>query len=387
MLKIAVAHSIEIDTDDALQEVLEQCDATLGSLMAQAGILFVGIDHEYELILENINAKYPGIELIGGTTDGELSSVHGYTDDSISLMLFSSDQLEFKAGVAESITDETSKTVQQAADLVKVQLRKGPEMCFVIPTGLTASGDKVVKGFQSSLGDNLPIFGGGAGDQWRFGDTFQFCNATVYKDSVPFLLIAGPILYSFGIETGWIPIGKQAIVTDSTDHVVEKIGDDDALEFYKRHLGESILQGDGGIIGEYPLAVFDENEERFYLRAPIFEAGSGSLRFLGDVPQGATVQITHSTRDKILDATKVSVNSSVKDYPGTAPAGAICLSCAARKQVLGTRVEEEYNAFKEKFPDIPVAGFYTYGEISPLQKGHVSRYHNETFVTLIIGVE
>ena len=388
MLKVAVAQSLEIDSKDALEEVFEQCHEKLGNLKPQAGILFVGIDHDLELILNRINEVYPGIELIGCTTDGELSSVHGYADDSVALMLFCSDKLYFKTGVADKISNETTVTIKKAVDSAKLKLEQEPKLCITTPSSLTASGDNIVRGLRWSLGENFPIFGGTAGDQWRFKCTYQFYNDKVFTDAVPFLLIAGPLLYSFGVETGWTPIGKKAKVTKSDNNVVYRIGDQKALHFYKHHLGDDIGIGDEGAISEYPLAVFEEDNESFYLRASlVMDRETGSFTFVGNVPEGSTIQITHSTRDKIVEAAKTSVNSSVTEYPGSKPVAALCFSCAARKQVLGTRVGEEYLAYKSVFSDLPVVGCYTYGEIGPLKKGNPARFNNETFFNVIIGLE
>ena len=269
-----------------------------------------------------------------------------------------------------------------------MKLDQDPKLCITTPSGLTASGDNIVEGLRLSLGENFPIFGGNAGDQWRMKGTNQFYNDKVFTDAAPFLLIGGPLLYSFGVETGWIPIGKKARVTKSDNNVVYEIDNVVALDFYKHHLGDSIGLDDDNLIADYPLAVFEDDKESFYLRSPIIIDGeTGSLTFVGNVPQGSTIQITHSTRDKIVEATKTSVNSSVTDYPGTKPSAALCFSCASRKQVLGTRVEEEYDAFKKNFPDLPVVGFYTYGEIGPLKKGNPTRFHNDTFFNLILGLE
>ena len=388
MLKAAVAHSLELDSQDAIQEVIDQCHEQLGDLMPQAGILFTGIDHDFQLILDRINEMYPGIELIGCTTDGELSSVHGITDDSITLMLLYSNKLFFKTGVADGISKETANIIKKAVESVKLKLDQDPKLCITIPSGLTASGDYIIEGLQMSLGENFPIFGGTSADQWRMKGTLQFYNNKVFTDAAPFLLIGGPLLFSFGIETGWIPIGKKAVVTRSDNNVVYKIEKDNALEFYKHHLGERIGLDDDNAIADYPLAVFEDDKESFYLRSPIIiDREAESLTFVGNVPQDSTIQITHSTRDKIIEAAKKSVNSSMTDYPGSNPTAALCFSCAARKQVLGTRVEEEYDAFKQNFPDLPVVGFYTYGEIGPLKKDNPTRFHNDTFVNLILGLE
>jgi len=388
MLKVAIAHSLELDSLDAVQEVLEQCHEQLGDLKPNAGLLFTGIDHNHSLILNRINEVYQGIELIGCTTDGELSSVHGYTDDSITLMLLCSDKLYFKTGVADGISKETAVIIKKAIELVKLKLDQDPKLCITTPSGLTASGDNIVEGLRLSLGENFPIFGGTAGDQLRMKCTYQFYNNKVFTDAAPFLLIGGPLLYSFGIETGKIPIGKKAVVTRSDNNVVYKIGKDNAIEFYKYHFGESIGLDDVAAISEYPLAVFEDDKKSFYLRSSLnLDREKGSLTFVGNVPQGSTIQMTHSTRDKIVDAAKTSVNSSMTDYPGTKPSAALCFSCASRKVVLGTRVKEEYDAFKRNFPDLPVLGFYTYGEIGPLGRDKHARFHNETFINLILGLE
>ncbi len=388
MLKVAVAHSLELDSQDAVQEVLAQCHDQLGDLKPQAGILFAGIDHDHSLILNGLNTVYPEIELIGCTTDGELSSVHAYTEDSITLMLFSSDELEFKTGVADEISKDTAFRIKDAAESVKLEFEQDPTLCITTPSGLTASGDIMLEGFRQSLGEGFPIFGGTAGDKLNLKCTYQFHKNKVFTDAAPFILIGGPLLYSFGVESGWIPIGKKAIVSKSDNNMVYRIDTDTAFDYYKHHLGENIGLKDFAIIGDYPLAIFEEDQKSFYLRAPfIINEENGSLTFVGNVPQGSTVQITHSTRDKIVEATKTSVKSSVTAYPGKMPSAALCFSCASRKLVLGTRVEEEYDAFTAYFPDLPVAGFYTYGEIGPLGRDKPARFHNDTFFNLILGLE
>ena len=69
------------------------------------------------------------------------------------------------------------------------------------------------------------------------------------------------------------------------------------------------------------------------------------------------------------------------------PDPAMIFSCAGRKAVLGTRTEEEYKKLVEHFPDLRLAGFYTYGEYSPLAEGGATRFHNETFVSLLLGTD
>jgi len=124
------------------------------------------------------------------------------------------------------------------------------------------------------------------------------------------------------------------------------------------------------------------------LRNPVFfNKEEGSISFMGDVPQNATVQITHVEREGIINATETSVAQAQRNYVGSEPAIAICFSCAGRKLVLGTRAHEEFQLLQKNYSNLMVAGFYAYGEIAPLMPDTPSRFHNETFISLLIGEE
>ena len=142
------------------------------------------------------------------------------------------------------------------------------------------------------------------------------------------------------------------------------------------------------IVPEYPLAVYVEETENFYLRNPIyFNKEDGSISFMGDVPLNATVQITHVERDGIINATEASVAQAQRNYLGSKPALAICFSCAGRKLVLGTRAHEEFQILQKNNLNLKIAGFYAYGEIAPLLPATPTQFHNETFISLLIGDE
>ncbi|NER08880.1 MAG: hypothetical protein F6K17_43360, partial [Okeania sp. SIO3C4] len=138
---------------------------------------------------------------------------------------------------------------------------------------------------------------------------------------------------------------------------------------------------------EYPLAVFEsEGSEEFYLRAPIgSNMEDGTLVLAGDLALGAHVQISHTTRDWIIEASEKSIAQAFASYTGKEPEVAICFSCSGRKQVLGTRTSEEFKLLNTRNPDLKVFGFYSYGEIAPLHRDTPSRFHSETFVSLLLG--
>lgn len=257
------------------------------------------------------------------------------------------------------------------------------QLCITIPDGFPSSGVSIINGLKQALQQPVPILGGMAGDQWRFQQTYQFFQSEVVSDAVPVLLFAGGLVMSHGVASGWQPISRKAKVTKAEGAMVYEIDDRPALEFYNFYLKGLPISGD------YPLAVFENGSEKFYLRASNrADDATGHILFMGDVPEQAIVQITHASCDEIIAATQTSITEALSTYPGKSPTVAFLFSCAARRWMLGSRAHEEYDLSKQVLdPTLPVFGFYTYGEIAPLTIGGEPHYHQETLVTLLIGVE
>ena len=393
-MRACVVHSQDVDSVDAVAELIAGAKVALGASLPRVAMLFAGIDHDFAIVLEQINAQWPGISLIGCTTDGEMSSQILFAEDSLALVLLSGDDFHAVSGVARSVSTDVAGSIRGSAnDAIQRLAGRGgaPSLCITMPDGLTVSGSAALNALRAALGDAVPIFGGTAGDQWRFKGTRQFHGTEVLQDSVPFLLFDEGVVFSFGVDTGWRPIGREGRVTEVDGHVVRAIDGRPATEFYREFLGNADITQ----LTEYPLAVTADDDRgganSYYLRAPgRTDEAAGCIHFLGDVPDGARVHITTTNRDQILDATRTSFQHALDDFPnasggGGKPALALCISCAGRKQILGSRTQEEGRIVNELLAGVPAAGFYGYGEIARLAKDGISHYHNETFTTLLLG--
>jgi hypothetical protein len=113
----------------------------------------------------------------------------------------------------------------------------------------------------------------------------------------------------------------------------------------------------------------------------------GSIRFAGEIPEGAKVYLTCGDRASILDATEKAARMAIKDLGNTPqPALVFFYSCMARKTVLGQRTKEEIERVCSYFDaSVPVLGFYTYGEYCRVNRHGPSLLHNETATLSVIG--
>ena len=98
MFKVIVSYSDDVDTEDAVEEILDDCEEQLDGAEPTAGLLFCGTEYEHAKVLDIIHKRFPDLQLIGCTTDGEMTSCGGYTEDAITLTLYCVDKISISAG-------------------------------------------------------------------------------------------------------------------------------------------------------------------------------------------------------------------------------------------------------------------------------------------------
>jgi hypothetical protein len=384
MFKMIVSHSDSINTSDVVSELIDDAEQKLEGEIPGACILYVAIDHEYQVLLNAIHDKWNNIRLIGGTTDGEMSSEMGFAEDSVVMILLCSSEVEFSIGVGEGLETDIPSACAQAVSQASSEVASNPCLCITNPGNMDTNLVQVISSLKKALGGQVPIFGGVPGDQWRFQTQYQFFGRQVYTDAVPILLFHGNIGFSYGVESGWKPLGEKGVVTKSEGNTVYAIDNAPAIEFYKLGLGVT-----GEPSAEFPLVVLDEAGEIQYLRgaARAVDDNSGAVAFVGHVPEGATVRLSRADRDTILLGTRKAIATAIEKLPENAEVhGGLLISCASRKSLLGSKTMEELRIANQMIGEnIPLAGFYGYGEIAPTaNEGLNSKLHNQTFVILLI---
>ena len=385
MFSAVVGHSEEGDAAAAVEEIVQQCRGRLAGSAPKAGLLFAAIDFDHQTMLCDITRAFPGIALIGCTTDGEISSELGFREDSATLILFSSDTVDITAGLGRTLSANVADACRMAVDAARAMTDKPPRLCIATPEGMSAEGHSVTAALQHAIGQDIPLFGALAGDQWRLKSTKQFFGTEVLSDSIPLLLLSGDFHFSYGVATGWRQVGEVGRVTRADGAVVHEIDNAPAIDFYRKYLGPGTKP-----TAELPLAILNASGASEYLRASwgVVDESTGAVTFLATVPEGARVRLTLADRDAILTGCAESLSIAKSGLAaGAEPTAALFFSCAARKILLGTRTEEEIKMIRGTIGNgVPICGFYGYGEISPNMGDPTgTKYHNESFVTLLIA--
>lgn len=381
MIQTAIGISDDIDIGVALEEVFEQCRKQLGSCLPQAGVFFTScMDADFSEILGRIQREFPGLQLVGCTTDGEISRETGCIEDSLALLLLASDTLEFAVAVATNLSENAHDSYLTAFREACEKLDRKPACAFTFPDGLTTMGIGIDKAIRHAFGESFPVFGGTAGDHYLFTGCYQFCNNQVYSNAAPILIIAGDIELTSAVRTGPLPTGLHFKVDKHKDNVVYQIDGKTTVDFLREHLGEFRDE-----FSEFPLAVYENNSTDYYLRDPVYlNKEDGSISFVGTFPEQCTVRLALVSRADVLDAAQQANTCILNTDKGTPPEIIFVFPCTWIRHILGSRTNDTFSALHQAPGRIPFFGFYCYGEIAPFEIGKPSRFHNDTYV--IIGL-
>ena len=386
MLKMAVGHTDELDADLAAEALIAQCNEGMQGLDPQAGWLLASHDLDLEEFLVLVRIAYPDIELVGCTTLAPMSSASDFVEGSSTLTLFASDVLDFTAGLGRGVKGGVDTAARSAVTEAMANTDRAVALCITTPSVEGVDPSAVVAELGKVLGSDVPVIGGGAVPDYPVATPWlggvQFFRDEMVTDSLPVLLVSGPLKVSIGVDHGWQGVGREAVVTRAKGNVVYEIDDEPVIDFYRHYFGSNEL------VLSNPLAVYDADSNRYFLRAPMeWDEEQGAATFLGSIPEGATVHISMASTEEILAGAGASIDEALDGYPEPfKPEGALVASCAVRHFLLGTRTGDELERIRQGVGmDLPVTGFYAFGEISPFGESTAPRFHNETCVTVLLG--
>ena len=325
--------------------------------------------------------------LIGCTGAAELSSA-GFSTGSAVLGGIASDQIGFEVVSIKNISQDSEQAGKKLAGLFSAGVRN----IQLFSDGITGNGCALLRGINSIMEEQVPITGGTSGDSGGFNKSRQFAGKKLLSDAAVAIGFTGDFKVGTGVKSGWSPIGLPKKVTRSSGNKLFELNNEPALNVYKRFLGK-YAEKLPAVGVEYPLGFYSslgssDGDDHFLLRATMaVNHEEGSITFAGDIPEGTMVHMTCGDRPSILDATEKAIRLAVDELVGVKPVMAFFYSCMARKTVLGQRTKEEFERVRSGLgKNIPILGFYSFGEYCPVKSGGSCYFHNESATISVIGI-
>ncbi len=330
-------------------------------------------------------AAFPQAHRIGCSTAGEISA-SGVSDGTLVVTALALAKTRVEQVSTELKTMEDSQLAGRR--LASGLSRDGLRAILVFGQGVHINGSAMLAGMIEVVGKDIPITGGLAGDGGAFAQTWVLDDQGASCGRIACVGLYGEgLTFSHGSFGGWSPFGPARKVTRCENNVLFELDGEPALAVYRRYLGEHAkdLPASGLL---FPFAMLgSDHSERGLIRTILgIDEAAGSLTLAGDIEPNGYLKLMHANTDALVDGAEAAAQAARDMHQSAGQSLALLVSCVGRKLVMGGRVDEEVEAVGEVFGQgATLAGFYSYGEISPFVRATECKLHNQTMTVTCIA--
>lgn len=371
----------------ALGAAIAEAKAQLGGKPADLAFVFAAPHHPFDEALAEAKRRLPKTDVVACTTAGEVTE-RGLTRDGVAVFLCSWGEATHLATARPAPHDDIPALAQALGGrfMDHAPERAKNAACLVFGDGLSPAFEKLVLELRKSPRHRHPIAGGGAADDRRFTSTAVGVNQQAFRGGMASVQITSESPWGVGVAHGLTPATPRMTVTRAVGNNVMQIDDRAALDVYRDYAKsrgldlESLDLPQFLVENELGVLLF---EDVVRVRAPLRVLPDDGLFTAGEVPEGSTVCIVRGSETDVLSAARAAAEDAKDGLGGVQAAGVLVFSCVCRGWVLGERYAEEIRAIQSVFPDVPIAGFSSYGEVART-KSRLDGYHNNTIVVVAI---
>jgi hypothetical protein len=379
------------------REAADQALENAGIVKPDIVFMFASIGYDQRYLLRAVRETTGGSPLSGCSAEGTINGDDADESNfSVVVTVISSEELQWTNGLAKGLGADSRAVGQRVAQDLLPHLSSDTIGLFVFPDGLIDYLDDFFAGLEGNLPSEqfLPLWGGGAGNNFNLEEpTYQYCDDKVVSNGVAFALPSGRAQASWAISHGMVPMGGERNVTRSQGNVIYEIDGKPAIEVLKEYLPEHALIEDHdwmpyaislALVFEVPSYMKDE--EYVVRGVPAVRMADGSITVQTEVQDGTSIWF--SSRDKEKISTRFDqMAGQIKEQLGDEkPKLVFQFECLTRGKLMFREQERQeiLRRFRQSVdPDVPWAGFYTIGEIGPVEK-HNDR-HLYTSVVLALS--
>ncbi len=360
----------------------------LAAVEAPALVLaFLSTAYPMEAMAGELQAALGSVPLIGCSTSGELTDGRSLRH-SLVLWALGGAGFSVRVGMGQGELGSLRVASRQAARCLDGLPSHPHRVLVLLADGLCGDQMEVVRGAYEVAGASVPLVGGCAGDDMAMRSTSQIFGARVLNQAVVAAAIGSDSPIGIGVSHGWLPVGEPMLVTSSSGVSVKSLDDRPALDVYLETLkappeASASREAFAAFAATHPLGIprRDRIEIRYVAGADL---ETRSLTCIAGLPQGGMTMFMQGDSESVLGAAEYACREACAGLAGAAPIGMLLFDCVARRSVLeSASADGEFECVQELLGPLPVAGFYTYGEIA--RTHGAGGFHNQTLVALALA--
>jgi PAS domain S-box-containing protein len=386
---------------DAAYEAMEGIDRDSLSVV----LVFASVKYDLERMLHGVGTVVGEVPVIGATTAGEICNAS--LSESVVVVALASPHLSVKWGIGRNVSFGWQNAVHEAIDSSAIRpyftlgangiwsdLNRQGKSVFgmVFSPGNTRHSDsrgfEILNSLKEASQGRISIFGAGAADDWHMESNFVLCGERAYPDSLLVAVFETRLKVGIGSSHGFRPSDLRAVVTKVRGREVRELNGRPAAEQYAGLLGTTVRDLEGKHLtmrAGRPVGAHDTFGQ-WDIKVASYITPGGGIRLSQPVVEGCVLAVMEADPESIIHAGREALKNGLMQGHIKYPAMAIVFSCALRSKFLGPRGAEEMENMMGALPEVPIVGFYSFGEQAMTQDG-VCRHANGTIGVLVLGRE
>ncbi|MBL7738892.1 MAG: FIST C-terminal domain-containing protein [Chitinophagaceae bacterium] len=368
------AKSIKGKSTGEIKAALEQSMAD--RFKPTLAICFISKSQDRKAISQLLDKE--GISIFGCTTNGEFIDEEP-EKSSAAILLLDLNKDHFQIYFEEYPEKKYREVAKGIAQKAKA---KFPMPAFLIGiSNAAADGEEVLRGIEDICGPDVNAFGGAAGDDYSFTNTFVFTNGKDSGNGMVCIALDESKVEIKGIATcGWKAVGTEKMVTKSEGNHVYTVEDVPVLDLTAKYGGIENANPENNnllveIAANFPLQLQREKGDPVMRPGLMIDWNDRSYYTSGSVPQGSKVRFSLPPDFDVME----KVIKGVQNLKATEMPEAdalVVFSCAGRILSLGPLMSKELEGVKNVW-NVPMAGMFSNAELGRATGGNLEM-HNLT---------
>lgn len=379
------------DPEKAGREACLQALSLLPEKRADLVFVFSSVTHDQDKLLSSVASTTGNALVTGCSTAGEISSEGLASEKSVVVLALASDTVRFFGASGHHLIWNAMQAGQDCANKLQYDSRGYVTSALLFLDVMSGKTDQAIAGFLERIGKGFPVYGAAAADDLLFFETYQYLGDKVYSGSIVGVGLAGEYVCASVAAHGFLPVGIARRVTRAEGTTLIELDGKPAASIYEEYFGEEHLpELHEGLLPtmavSYPLGVFLPNRNDAILRNPVFVDKNGAMTFTAAIPEGAEVRLMISDIEEGLRTAEAAASELLLRLGGRRPRAALVINSVARKKMLGLRADEEIQLIQSILGrDVPIAGFYSYGQILSQEAEIGAPFHNGSILIWAIA--
>jgi hypothetical protein len=392
--KAGVGYSVHRNSAEAGKEAALKALEQAGLEKPDFVFVFATVGYNQQVLIHSIREATSQAPLCGCSGEGIITQ-ESITESNfaVCVMAIGSDELRFHTLSVRDIGEHADSAGQKLADQINPLLSPDTKACFLLADGLQFNFDPFLAAFESALvhDTRLPLFGGLAADNWAVSKTYQYHDDEVFSGGVSCVLMEGKAEIAWGINHGCVPVGTKRTITRCEGNIIYEIDGMPALEALADYFEPDWLSQWNKIslnlcLGFKTPERIREGYEEYCIRYMMGKNDEqGYVTIQSEVTEGTELWLVRRDKELIRSGLQ-SISRQINDkMAGQKAKFVLQFECVGRGKVVfreNEKVELIRSLQTEIDPQVPWIGFYSYGEIGPIQSYNC--FHNYTSVVAAV---